>query len=51
LKVREDQTASLICSDGNDNIVYTQHIEYTDFPIAEITLWFENNTIYLPSER
>jgi hypothetical protein len=51
LKVREDRTASLICGDGNDNIVYTQQIEYTDFPIAEITLWFENSAIYLPSER
>jgi hypothetical protein len=51
LKVREDRTASLICGDGNDNIVYTQHIEFTDFPLDEITLWFTNNTIYLPSEH
>jgi hypothetical protein len=51
LKVREDRTESLICGDGNDNIVYTQHIEFTDFPRAEITLWFANNTIYLPSEH
>jgi len=51
LKVREDRSASLVCSDGNNNIVYTQHIEFTDFPIDEITLWFENGVIYLPSER
>ena len=51
LKVREDRTASLICGDGNDNIVYTQHIEFTDFPRDEITLWFANNVIYLPSEH
>jgi hypothetical protein len=51
LKVREDRTASLTCGDGNDNIVYTQHIEFTDFPLDEITLWFANNTIYLPTEH
>jgi hypothetical protein len=51
LTVHEDRTASLVCGDGNDNIVYTQHIEYTDFPIDEITLWFANNVIYLPSEH
>ncbi len=51
LKVHEDRTASLVCGDGNDHIVYTQHIEFTDFPINEITLWFANNTIYLPSEH
>jgi hypothetical protein len=50
LTVREDQTASLICDNGNDNIVYTQHIEYTDFPIDEIKLYFTDNTILLPSE-
>jgi Family of unknown function (DUF6876) len=54
LTVREDHSATLVCDDGddgNDNIVYTQHIEFTDFPIPEITLWFANNTIYLPSEH
>jgi hypothetical protein len=51
LKVQEDRTASLVCGDGNDNIVCTKHIEFTDFPIDKITLWFTNNTIYLPSEH
>jgi len=50
LKVNEDRTASLVCDDGNDNIVYTQHIEYTDFQLEEITLYFVNNVIHLPSE-
>ena len=50
LTVREDRTASLVCGDGNDNIVYTQHIEYTDFPLDQITLYFVNNVIHLPSE-
>jgi hypothetical protein len=51
LTVHEDRTAALTCSDGNDNIVYAKHIEFTDFPISEITLWFTNGVIYLPSEH
>lgn len=50
LKVSEDRTASLICDDGNDNTVYTQNIEFTDFPITEIKFFFTDNTILLPSE-
>lgn len=51
LIVRPDHTATLTCEDGNGNIVYTQQLEFTDFPRDEITLWFTNNTIYLPSEH
>jgi hypothetical protein len=40
----------LSCEDGNDNVVYTKQIEYTDFPQEGITLYFTNNTILLPSE-
>lgn len=50
LKVNADQTAELICEDGNDNVVYTKRIPYTDFPGEGITLWFTDNTILLPSE-
>lgn len=50
LKVNEDRTASLVCDDGNDNIVYTQHIAFTDFPLDEIKLYFTDNVILLPSE-
>jgi hypothetical protein len=44
-------TGHLTCEDGNSQIVFQKEIAFTDFPVAEITLWFENNTIYLPSER
>jgi hypothetical protein len=50
LKVREDRSASLVCDDGNDNIVYAQHIPFTDFPLDEIKLYFTDNTLLLPSE-
>jgi uncharacterized protein DUF6876 len=51
LAVRSDRTATLTCEDDNYNVVYTQQLEFTDFPAPEVTLWFENNTICLPSER
>ena len=36
---------------GTGRIVFSKEIEYTDFPLDEITLWFANNTIYLPNEH
>jgi hypothetical protein len=51
LTVNPDHTARLACDDGNKKIVFAKVIPFTDFPIERITLWFENNTIYLPSEH
>jgi hypothetical protein len=51
LTVRPDRSATLACADGNNRIVFSKEIEFTDFPLDEITLWFANNTIYLPSEH
>jgi hypothetical protein len=51
LVVRPDRTATLTCEDGNSNAVFSKEIEYTDFPLAEISLWYSNNVIYLPSEH
>jgi hypothetical protein len=50
LKVNPDQTASLTCDDGNDRVVFTKPIEYTDFPLDEIRFYFTDNVILLPSE-
>jgi hypothetical protein len=50
LTVRPDHTSTLTCDDGNGNIVFTKGIEFTDFPLDEITLYFANNVIHLPSE-
>jgi hypothetical protein len=43
--------AVITVEDGNDNVVFIKHIDFTNFPAPGVTLWFENNTIYLPSER
>ena len=51
LTVRADHTATLACDGGNYNVVYTKELTFTDFPLDEITFYFANNTIYLPSEH
>jgi hypothetical protein len=50
LKVKDDNTARLTCDDGNGNIVFSKRIPFTDFPLPEISLYFCNSTILLPSE-
>ena len=51
LTVNSDSTAKLVCEDGNDHTVFEKPIPYTDFPAEDTELWFENSTIYLPSEH
>jgi len=50
LSIRDDRTATLTCDDGNGTVVYRQELGYTDFPLPEITLYFTDNVILLPSE-
>ncbi|WP_028164103.1 DUF6876 family protein [Bradyrhizobium elkanii] len=35
-----DNRATLVCEDGNDNVVYREEIAFTDFPLDHIDLWF-----------
>jgi hypothetical protein len=35
---------------GNGNVVFTKKIEYTDFPLAEMKIYFTDGTILLPNE-
>jgi hypothetical protein len=48
--VDKDRSATVLCEDGNDKVVYSQPIAFTDFPLEKITLHFANNVIHLPSE-
>lgn len=50
LTVHKDRTALLTCEDGNCNPVFRKQIEWTDFPLDKIQLYFTDNTILLPSE-
>jgi hypothetical protein len=43
LTVNADRSASLTCDDGNNNVVYTQPIAFTGFPLDEIKLYFTDN--------
>jgi len=51
LTVRDDRSAALICTDGDDEHFYVHLIPWTDFPLKTVTLWYANNTLYLPSEH
>jgi hypothetical protein len=50
LTVNADRTATLTCDDGNDHVVFSKRIEYTDFPLDEVRFYVANKTILLPSE-
>ncbi|TRZ93687.1 hypothetical protein D4R78_07835 [bacterium] len=51
LEVNEDKSAILVCEDGNYHELYREKIEWTDFPLNKIELWFENGVLILPSEH
>ena len=48
---KEGSTCTIKMQDGNKNYKIKQFIEYTDFPLNAIVIWFTNNVIYLPSEH
>lgn len=50
LQVAENCTAQIKVEDGNDNLVKTFQLEFTDFPLSQIALWFIEGTLILPSE-
>jgi len=50
LTVDEQQIAKVICTNGNDKILKSQTIPYTDFKAKEATVWCVEGVILLPSE-
>ena len=50
LEVKFDRSAILTCTDGNGRLVQRKQLLYTDFLLDEISLYFANNVILLPSE-
>lgn len=42
--------SKMVCTDGNENVLYTQNIEFTTFPFESIKLYYTDGTILLPSE-
>jgi len=47
---KKDNTAVVRAEDGNGNVIGTQKISYTDFPLPEIKLFFTDNVLMLTSE-
>lgn len=51
VKLSKDGTAgTILYDDGNGKKLYKQEYALVDFPLEEITLYFTNNTLLLPSE-
>ncbi len=56
LSVNPQKQATLMCTDGNETVLVRQEIPYSDFPLAEITLYVEQSetlagrVVMLPSE-
>lgn len=50
LRVKEDRSATLSCQDGDCKTIFEKKIDFTDFPLEEITFYVTNKTILLPSE-
>lgn len=50
LRVAQDRSAVLTWEDGDHGVLASQAIAFTDFPLPEITLWLQNDVIFLPSE-
>ena len=51
LQVQPDKSALLIAEDGNDNKLFEEKINWTNFPLPKIDLWFEQGCLILPSEH
>jgi hypothetical protein len=50
LAVKPDRTGRVTCEDGNRKEVYRQELEFTDFPLPEITFYCTDNVILLTTE-
>lgn len=38
------------CNDGNDNMLYSKDISYSDFPLDSVVLWVVDKVVMLPRE-
>lgn len=45
------RTAVYSIEDGNNHVLTVQNIEFTDFPLSEISIFQSANVMYLPSEH
>jgi len=50
LTVNDDRSAVLICERDSDDVVVTQTIPFTDFPLTRVRLYLQRGVLCLPSE-
>lgn len=50
LTVNANRSATLACTDGNENSVHEMAIPFTDFPLTEIKFYLTDNVLMLPGE-
>lgn len=50
LIVKSDRSGTVARENGNGKEVYRQQLEFTDFPLPEIMVYFTDNMIMLPTE-
>lgn len=46
----EKKEGVLVVTDGNENELYKQEFEYTDFPLEKFRFYFTDGVLLLPSE-
>ncbi|WP_199311976.1 DUF6876 family protein [Phormidium tenue] len=51
LTVNSDRSAVLICERDLDDVVVTQEIPFTDFPLGSVTIYCQSGVLLLPSEH
>lgn len=50
LTVKDDLSALLVCERDKGDVVVSQDIPFTDFPLQEIMLYLQQGVVMLPSE-
>jgi hypothetical protein len=50
LVVRPDRTATATATSEDQEVLTSQDVPHTDFPLEEITVWLVDGTLLLPSE-
>jgi len=48
--IPDTHSAVITCTDGDGNTLLKETIDYTDFPIAHMRLYYQNNVLFLTSE-
>ncbi|MGI0485515.1 DUF6876 family protein [Pantanalinema rosaneae CENA516] len=50
LAVNDDRSALLVCERDEGDVAVSQEIPFTDFPLNQVRLYFQNGVVLLPSE-